>query len=183
MKIRLNTVLKAKVKALVALPKVNWKENIWNLNKSFHRIKLEPYQYEPLKKNSSSEKHLKALSTQSQCPFSPLPSNKSRRYTTLVFFNLATPGELLTSGIPKSPEVRFLIVQSSLNHFLVHRPAATNSMHMQCAHTRHLQYSSRICIWNPVGSRWWSFIVETVNVVRPLAVFTVDFHRWCLKEF
>ena len=39
-----------------------------------------------------------------------LPSNKSRRYTTLVFFNPVTPSRITTSGISKSPEVRFLIV-------------------------------------------------------------------------
>ena len=76
----------------------------------------------------------------SHCPFYPLPSNKSGRYTTLVLFNLVTPSRLTTSGILKSPEVRFLIAWWSRNHFLAHQPTATSSIHLQCAHTPHLQH-------------------------------------------
>ena len=43
----------------------------------------------------------------------------------------------------------------------------------------------------PVGSiygnrskgLWWSFFAETVYMLRPLAVFAEEFHRWCLTEF
>ena len=45
-----------------------------------------------------------------------------------------------SSGIPKSPQVRFLIVWSSLNHFLVHQPAAMYSIHFQSTHTSYSQY-------------------------------------------
>ena len=93
----------------------------------------------------------------SHCPFYPLPSNKSKRYTTLVFFNLVTPSRITTSRIPKSPEVRFRIVWSNRNKLLVHQPAATNSMHLQPTQTPIYSTSSRMRIWNPVGSLWWHF--------------------------
>ena len=52
------------------------------------------------------------------------------RYRTLVFLTTVT----LSQITPKSPEVRFLIVLSNLDHFLVHQPAATSSMHLQSTH-------------------------------------------------
>ena len=45
-----------------------------------------------------------------------------------------------TSGIPKSQELRFLIVWWSLNHFLVHQSATANVVHLQPTHTLHLQH-------------------------------------------
>ena len=44
-------------------------------------------------------------------------------------------------------------------------------MHLQPTHTHILHSaSSQIPIWNPVGGLWWSFIAETVYVLRSLAV-------------
>ena len=34
-------------------------------------------------------------------------------------------------------------------------------------------------IWLEV---WWSFFVETVNVLRLLAIFAEELHHWCLTE-
>ena len=48
--------------------------------------------------------------TKSHCLFSPLPLNKSKRYTTQVFFNPVTPSQITTGRILKSPEVKSLIV-------------------------------------------------------------------------
>ena len=95
---------------------------------------------------------MRSTRTKSHCPFSPLPSNKLGRYTTLDFFNPVTPSQITTSGILKSPEVRFLIVWSNLNHFPVQQPAATNSMHLQSTHTPHSQHlqsdlsQSKVCV-------------------------------------
>ena len=77
--------------------------------------------------------------TKLHCPFYPLPSNRSGRCTSLVFFNLAITGRITTSGIPKSSEVRFLIIWRESNHFLVQQPVARNSMHLHFTHTSHLQ--------------------------------------------
>ena len=66
-------------------------------------------------------------------PSSPLPPNKSRRYTNPVFFNSVTPSWITTSGISKLPQVRFFIVWSRLHYFT----ATTNSMHLQSTHTPH----------------------------------------------
>ena len=54
--------------------------------------------------------------TKPHCPFSPLPSNRSERRTTLLLFPLVTPSRLTTSGIPKSPEVRLLIAATTSLH-------------------------------------------------------------------
>ena len=48
--------------------------------------------------------------TESHYPIFSLITNKSRRYTNLVFFNLDTPSWTTTSDISKWPQVRFLIV-------------------------------------------------------------------------
>ena len=42
---------------------------------------------------------------------------------------------------------------------------------------------SRIRIWNPVGSLRWSFFVETVNVLRLLAVLAEELRGCSLTEF
>ena len=61
----------------------------------------------------------------------------------IFFFNLVTLSWITTSGIPNSPEVKFLIVWSKCNHFLVHQLAATNSMHLQFSHPQIYSTSSR----------------------------------------
>ena len=100
---------------------------------------------------------------------SPFFSNKSRRYTNLVFFNLVLILLLFSPinkrEISKSPHVRFLLVWSSLSYFPVHQPAATNSMHLQSASTPHLQHiqseahleSSRISAMKPFCGFWMRF--------------------------
>ena len=77
--------------------------------------------------------------TKSHCPFSPLPSNRFGRCTSLVFFSPVTLSWTTTSGISKSPEVRFLTVWKSLNHFLVHQPDTTNFVLLQSIRSSHLQ--------------------------------------------
>ena len=109
----------------------------------------------------------------------------------LVFFNLVTPSWITTSGIPKSPELRFLIayiVWSNLNHFLVHQLAATNSIQAQSTHSsspptpKIYRTSSRIHTWNPNGGlRWSSF--ERSSVVDVWLNSKCDsawgaFHHW-----
>ena len=73
-------------------------------------------------------------------PSPSLPPNKSRRYTNPFFFSPITSSLIITSGISKSPQVRFLIVWSSLNWFTVHQPATTDSVHLQSTSISHLQY-------------------------------------------
>ena len=63
--------------------------------------------------------------TKLYCHFYPLPSNKSKRYTTQVIFNPVIPSQITTSRTPKSPEVKSLIVWQSLYHFLVHQLTTT----------------------------------------------------------
>ena len=44
--------------------------------------------------------------------------------------------------------------------------------------------SSQIRVWNLVKSLRWSFLAETVNLLRSLAVFFAEeLRRWCLTEF
>ena len=75
----------------------------------------------------------------SHCPFSPLPSNRSERCTSLVFFSPVTLGWTTISGISKSSEVRFFTVWKIPNHFLVHQPETTNSVLLQSIRSSHLQ--------------------------------------------
>ena len=115
--------------------------------------------------------------------------DKSKRYTTFVFFNPVTPSWITTSGIPKSPNVKLLIVWSNLNHFLVHQHAATNSLEFtyECTcslPTPHIySTSSQNRVWNLVESLQWSFFAEIVDVLMLLAVFAEELRRWCLTEF
>ena len=81
--------------------------------------------------------------------FSHFPSSKSSRYATLDFSNPATPSRITTSKIPRSPEVRFLIVWSNLYYFFVHQPAAMNSIDYSYGsthipHSQHLQSDSHL---------------------------------------
>ena len=101
----------------------------------------------------------------------------------MVFFNPVTPSWITTIGISKSLEVWFLIVWSSLNLFLVHQPAAKNSMQLQSTHTPIYSNSSQIRAWNPVECLRWRFFAETVNVFGPLAVFAEELRQWYLTEF
>ena len=97
------------------------------------------------------------IHTQSHCSFSPLSSNKSSRYATLAFSNLVSPSRITTSGIPRLPEVSSLIVWSNLHSFLVHQPAATNSMHWQSTHTPHTQHLQS----DPHLQSSWRSVVES----------------------
>ena len=101
-----------------------------------------------------------------------------------IFFNLVTPSRITTNGVPKSPEVRFLTVWSSINHFLVHPKLwlwfpCTCSPPTPCIHST----SGQIHIWNLVGSLWRCFFAEVVYMVRLLVVFTEKLHCWCLTGF
>ena len=69
-------------------------------------------------------------------PPPPLSPNKSKSYTNLVLYSALTPCPITTSRISKLPQVRFLIVWSTVNCFAVHQPAATHSMHLQSIPTR-----------------------------------------------
>ena len=89
---------------------------------------------------------------------------------------MVTPSWITTSRIPKSPEVRFRIVWSNRNKLLVHQPAATNSMHLQPTQTPIYSTSSRMRIWNSVGSLWWHFsdgfqIVDCFLIGAPSLMF------------
>ena len=65
----------------------------------------------------------------------------------MVFFRQVNPSIITTSKIPKSPEVRFLIAWSNLNHFLVKQPVLTNSMQFPSTHTSHSQHlQSDLCL-------------------------------------
>ena len=76
---------------------------------------------------------------------------------TLVFFSPVIPSWISTSRIPKSPEVRFLIVWASTTSLY-------NSLRLQipCTFsppTPHIHSTSgHIGIWNPVGSLWLDFL-------------------------
>ena len=99
-------------------------------------ISIELKQNSPYVKKTSTEPPLAQSSkgtshTPIYTAFSaPFPKNKSRRYNISVFFSPYTPSRITTSGISKSPQIRFLIVLWSLNYFTVHRPATTNSIHL-----------------------------------------------------
>ena len=69
--------------------------------------------------------------TISYCPFSPLPSNRSKRYKILILFNPVTPSQIATSGIPIPPKVRFICT-----------PAHSHKFHALTfpTHTSHLQH-------------------------------------------
>ena len=75
---------------------------------------------------------------------SPLPLNMSRWYTYQVFFNPVTPSRIITSDIFKSPQVRFIIVWSSLNYFSVQQSMVTNYMHFHSTHIPHYSTPSWI---------------------------------------
>ena len=95
------------------------------------RITTKPY----VKKTSTEPPLAQSSKGTSHTPIytafsAPFPKNKSRRYNISVFFNPYTPSRITTSGISKSPQIRFLIVLWSLNYFTVHRPATTNSIHL-----------------------------------------------------
>ena len=90
-----------------------------------------------------------------------------------ILFNLVPPSQTTTSRIPKSPEVRFLIVWSSINHFLVHSSSpATPHIHST---------SGQIQICNPVRSLWWGFFAEVVYMLRSLAVSQGRCIKWGSK--
>ena len=52
-----------------------------------------------------------------------------RRYTTPIFFRLVASSPIITSGITKLPQVRFLIAWSSLSCFTVYQPMTANYMY------------------------------------------------------
>ena len=52
----------------------------------------------------------KITHTKSHCPFSPLPSNRSRRYTSLIFFNQVTPSKI-TTHIARS-KISYSLIES-----------------------------------------------------------------------
>ena len=80
----------------------------------------------------------------------PFPRNKSRRYTNLIFFIPVTPSRIISSGVSKSPQIRFLIIWSSLNYFTVHPPSATNSIHLQSIHILQSQHLQSEAYWGSV---------------------------------
>ena len=88
--------------------------------------------------NQHQPNHLKALHTLNHV--ASLQKSKSRRYATLVFFSPVDLSWIITSGIPESPEVRFLIVWLKLNHFLVQQPDTTNTMHLQSTQLPNLKH-------------------------------------------
>ena len=101
----------------------------------------------------------------------PLPQNRSRRNTNLVFLNPVTPSQITISQISTSAKVRFLILSSILNYSIVHQPATTNSIHLQSTKTLNWQYLQS------------ELFAEIVNVFKPLAIFTGELHRGCLTVF
>ena len=80
---------------------------------------------------------------------------KSHSSVKILLSNLY---RVTTSGIPKSQELRFVILWQSLNHFLVHQIAATNFMHLKSTHTHatftdsHLESSWRSVVELSCGS-------------------------------
>ena len=43
--------------------------------------------------------------------------------------------------------------------------------------------SNRRHIWNPVEHQQWYFFAETVNVLKPVAIFAEELHRGSLTRF
>ena len=115
-------------------------------------------------------------------PFSPLPPNKSRRYTNQVFFNLVTPSLITTSDIFKSPQVRFLIVWSILNYFTVHQPAVKNSMLFKSTDIPIYSTSNRRHIWNPAMHLRWGLFCENSQFVEAVGCFREGAPSWMLDR-
>ena len=92
-----------------------------------------------------------------------------------VFFNpvliLLLSSPINTREISKSPQVRFLLVWSSLNYLPVHQPAVTNSMHLQSPSTPHLQQILSEAHLESSRTSQWSLIADTVKVLRPSWMF------------
>ena len=115
----------------------------------------------------------------------PFPSNKSRRYKNQFFFNPVTPTSWITTcDISKSPQVRFLIVWSSLNYLTVHQPEVTNSMYFHPTYIPHLQHlQSETHFKSSHASAVVTFFAKIVNLLRLLAVFAEVPHRGYLTGF
>ena len=67
----------------------------------------------------------------------------------------------------------------SLNHFLVHQPVATNSMHLQ-PHPHHTFTADLVGSAFEIQSEAFgeAIFAKTVNVLRPLAVSAEELHRF-----
>ena len=72
---------------------------------------------------------------------------------------------------------------SSLNYFLVHEPAATNSMHLQSTYTPHLQQIQLDAHLKSSGTSALELFAEIVNVLRPLGIFVEELHLGGLTGF
>ena len=101
-----------------------------------------------------------------------------------VFFNPVTASRITTSNISKSPQIRFLIVWSSIYYFPVHQPAVTNSLHLQSAYAPHLQHlQSEAHLESSQTSVMGPFFSKIFNVLMPLFIFAEELHRGCLTGF
>ena len=99
--------------------------------------------------------------------FLPLPPNKSRRYTIVVFFNPVTPSRITISDICKSPQVRLFIVWSGHIYFPLSQPSVTNCMQLQSTYTPCLQYfQSEAHMMSSQTSTAGPVFVKIVNVLR-----------------
>ena len=83
-----------------------------------------------------------------------LPSNRYRRYMILIIFNSVIPSHVTASKILISPEVRFLMVWYSLNHFPV-TTACGHQFHAQIFYPHHtftiLRVGSALRIWSEIS--------------------------------
>ena len=98
--------------------------------------------------------------------------------TFQIIFNPIFFSSITTTKNSQSPQVKCLIVQSILNRFPVHQPAAFNSMHLQSTYTPHLQHlSNQRSISNHVEYQWRSFFAEIVTVLRLLGILSEELYR------
>ena len=131
----------------------------WNLEYYKHKVQLLWWNPAVVSLPWSNATYFFPWITHPFAGTAPIPAVPKYPILPIFFFNMLTLSWITTSGIHKSPEVKCLIVWSKLNHFLVHQPAATNSMHFQSSHHQIYSTSSRIHIWNPIGGLWWTFSV------------------------
>ena len=116
------------------------------------------------------------LHTKSHCPFSPFPSNKFGGE------GVYEPG-LFQFGYYRSNHHKGIIIKFSYNLIepepLPCTPACGHEFYALAMHP-HPTFTARIHIQNLIKCLWWSFFVETVNVLRLLAIFTKELCCCCL---
>ena len=132
-----------------------------------------------------------APQTKSHHPFSPLPSNKSRKRDTRTC--LFQSGYSQLNHHKRDCQITRTKISYSLYSLMEPQPLSctpaccykfdTAAVHPPLIPPKIYSTSSRIRTWNPNGGLRWSSFEEAVNVSSPLAVFAEELRHRCLTEF